>query len=182
MKSKTLTKGLLGTLGCAGLLVAASSNAATVELQWNEPDDFRDVRATNSGQDKFEQRTLQELEEQFRSEAEALPENLTLHITVNDLDLAGDIEYFHSGYPFGLRVIRSVDFPKMELAWELRDEYDAVISSGDEKIHDMGFRSSTLTSLDRSPYRYEKELISNWFQENFAEFTGEATVDLNEES
>src|SRR5690606_31746600 len=131
MKNRRFTKGLLGTLGCTSLLMAAAVQAAPVELQWGDPEEFRDIRATNNNQDRFEQRTLRELEEAFREEAEALPENYTLHVTVKDLDLAGEIEYFHRDHPFGLRVVRNVDYPKMELAWELRDEYDEVVKSGD---------------------------------------------------
>lgn len=183
MTKRKLKAGLLGTLGCASLLLAGAGNAATVELQWQDIDDFRDVRSVNGGQDKFERRTLQSLEEMFRSEAEALPANHTLHLTVKDLNLAGEIEYFHPGYPFGLRVIRNLDFPTMDLAWELRDEHDTVIRSGDETIRDMGFRTSSFTRYDRfrSPLDYEEDLISDWFQETFGDITGE-TVNLNEET
>lgn len=148
-------------------LATAGAQAATVNVQWNDTKEYRDIRAVQSSQQRFEQRVIKELEEEFRQEAAKLPADQTLNISVTDVNLAGEVEYFYRDYPFGLRVIRNVDFPQLELSYELRDANDQVIKSGDETLQDLGFRYDTLTRSDRSPLKYEKALIHEWYQQSF---------------
>jgi hypothetical protein len=162
---KHLHKTLLAAT--CGLALSTGAQAATLVFEHGEPKDFRDIRATDQSQSRFEQRVLKDLEEHFRKEAAALPENQTLHVNVTDLDLAGFIEYFHSRYPMGLRVIRNVDFPQMELSYELRDANDTVVQSGDEDLKDMGFRFTNVQPRRDDPLRYEKWMISEWFDRTF---------------
>lgn len=136
-------------------------------MDWQNPDDFRDILSTNGGQEKFQQQVMSELEVQFRAEADKLAADQTLYIAVEDVDLVGEIEYFHRGCPFGMRVIRRVDSPSLALRYELRDASDKVISSGEERVRDMGFRFSNLTPMDRSPLKYEKDMIKDWYRESF---------------
>lgn len=162
---KTQSKALLAT--ACGVLLTTAVSAATVEVEWGNPEEFQDIRATDVNQRRFNERVMNELEEQFRREAAKLPADQTLHIAVNDVDLAGEIEYFHGNHPFGLRVIRRVDAPSLSLSYELRDDSDAVLQSGEEKFRDSGFRFTTLIPADRSMLRYEKDLISEWYQKSF---------------
>jgi hypothetical protein len=141
------------------------AHAATVEVSWKDPKEFRDIRATDTGQQRFQSSVMVELDEQFRDEAASrLATGQTLKISVDDIDLAGEIEYFHRNYAFGLRVIRNVDFPQMTLSYELRDADGKLLKSGTEKLADLGFRFSTLMPIDRSALRYEKQMIREWMQ------------------
>lgn len=161
-----LRKTLIAT--ACGLALSGGAQAATVAFEYTNPDDFRDIRATEESQPKFEQGVLRELEDEFREEAAKLPDGQTLHVTLKDVDLAGDIEYFHHAYPFGLRVIRNIDFPQMELSYELRDASGAVIKSGEDRVADMSFHFPTYaTRLHQQPLDYEKALIKQWVRETF---------------
>ena len=153
----------------AGLLLSQGAQAAKVELQWQDPAQFRDIRSTDIGQKAFQARVMEELEEQFRREADQLADDQTLFIAVEDVDLAGEIEYFHRGYPFGLRVIRRLDSPSLKLRYELRAADDTVLAAGAGRVRDPGFRSTTLMPVDRSMLKYEKALISDWYDEAFAD-------------
>ncbi|MDY6984514.1 MAG: DUF3016 domain-containing protein [Pseudomonadota bacterium] len=163
--NKHLPKALLAA--ACGLALSTGANAATLVFEHGDPNDFRDIRATDQSQTRFEQRVLKDIEEHFRKEAAALPENQTLHVNVTDLDLAGFVEYFHQRYPMGLRVIRNVDIPQMELSYELRDGNDAVIQSGEENVKDLGFRFTQALPRRDDPLRYEKWMISEWFDKTF---------------
>ncbi|MES2624253.1 MAG: DUF3016 domain-containing protein [Pseudomonadota bacterium] len=149
------------------LFASALACAANVEFTWDDPAQFRDIKVTNENKVRFQTRVINELEEQFRHEAEKLPADQTLHLTVHDVDLAGYVEYFHENYPFGLRVIRNVDFPAIDLTYELRDANNAVIKSGTEEIKDLGFRTPVLSDLQRDPFRYETQMIRNWYDTEF---------------
>lgn len=143
------------------------AQAANLDITWGDPKEFRDVRPTNEGKTKFANRVMNELTEQFEKEAAKLPEGQTLHVTVNDLDLAGDIEYFYRGYESGLRVIRRVDVPSMDVSYELKDAADRTIKSGDEHFADLGFNATQLTTRARydSPFMYERQMIKKWADE-----------------
>jgi len=163
---KGLTLSSLGLL--AGFsLSCISASAATVDVQWQEPEHFQDMRTTDTSQKRFQSRVMEELEAQFRKAAEGLPEDQTLQITVRDVDLAGTIEYFFRNYPFGLRVVRNVDAPAMELSYSLVDSGGQVVKAGDDRLVDLGFNFSTLMPLDRSPFHYEKVLIRDWMRATF---------------
>lgn len=164
-----MNKHLVTTMlaGACGLALSAGAQAATVAFEYADPNDFRDIRATDSGQKKFEQHVLKEIEAQFEKEAATLPEGQTLEVNLKDVDLAGDIEYFHRYYPFGLRVVRNVDYPRMEFSYVLRDADGDVIRQGDEDISDMSFRFNTLTDRTRDALDYERQLISEWYDDTF---------------
>jgi len=164
MKSKTvLSIGFLTGFS----LSCISAMAATVEVQWQEPEHYRDMRTTDSGQNRYQAKVMDELETQFRQSAEVLPEGQTLHITVKDVDLAGSIEYFYRNYPFGLRVVRNIDSPAMELSYALVDSTGEIVKSGDDRLVDPGFNFSTLVKMNRSPLYYEKVLIRDWVKATF---------------
>jgi hypothetical protein len=120
--------------GLALILQSAFSTAATVDFTWEDPTKFQDIKQTNGSDARFRTRVMSELEEQFRREAGKLPADQNLRVIVHDVDLAGYIEYFHPGYPFGLRVIRNVDFPIIDLSYEFTDANSSVIKSGTEEI------------------------------------------------
>jgi hypothetical protein len=156
-------------LALALLSLAPVVQAATLQLSWSEPNKYRDIRATDTNKYKFQARVMAELEKQFRKEAEKLPADQVLQVAVSDLDLAGEVEYFYTSYPFGLRVIRNVDFPQIEFSYELRDAAGKAVKTGEEKLSDLGFRSSALVAANRldSSLHYEKKLIHEWYQQTF---------------
>ncbi|MES2607098.1 MAG: DUF3016 domain-containing protein [Pseudomonadota bacterium] len=156
-------------LATALLAVVPLTQAANVELAWGDMDEFRDVRATQSSQNRFEDRVKEELTEQFEKEAAQLPADQTLHVQVNDLNLAGEIEWFHYGYEQGLRVIRNVDIPTMDISYQLRDAAGNVIKEGDERFSDLSFNRTLLQTRVKyqSPLKYERQMISKWYQESF---------------
>ena len=154
----------------AALVLTSTVNlahAANVEVQWQDPAKFSDMRASNESQSRFEQRTMNTLTGFFQEEAAKLPEGQTLRITVNNVDLAGEVEYFHRAHPFGVRVVRRVYSPSMTLSYELLDANKAVVSAGDARLRDVGFDLSTLHSLNRGPLLYEGRLVKDWMRKTF---------------
>jgi hypothetical protein len=143
------------------------AHAASVDIQWQNPEGFRDVRATNEGRTRFRDRVLEELTQAFNESAAELPADQTLHIVVTDVDLAGEVEYFHPNFPFGLRVLRRVDAPMLALSFELRDANDKVLQSGETRLHDRNYNLRTALPIDRSPLRYERNMIRNWMRDTF---------------
>jgi hypothetical protein len=172
MKMKTVTKHMhkLALAAACGLALSTGAQAANLTFTHADADDFQDIRATDQGQGRFEERVLKNLEEHFQKEAAALPAGHEMRVTLTDINLAGFIEYPNPmRFPMGLRVIRNVDFPQMSFTYEVRDESGELISSGEEELSGMsGFRFTSMVQRNADPLRYEKAMISEWFDRNFA--------------
>ena len=165
MKTATLFNKALLPLALAAAIPAVQ--AGQVDVTWVNPESYSDVEATYSTSARFRERVLSDLEEQFTKSGEKLPTDQTLSVTVTDVDLAGYVDYFHPFAPFGVRLIRNVDFPRIKLDYELRDANGEVISSGTDNLSDLNFRFPTFATRLRNPLDYEKRMIDRWYRENF---------------
>lgn len=146
----------------------AESAEAKVEITWQDPKSYTDVRPSNESRKKFRERVFNSLDKYFNQLAEALPEGQTLEITVTDLDLAGQVWPTMRAGAFDIRIIDRVYIPRMEFSYQLKNR-DTVIKSADVNIKEMAFmnRVSRLRSSD--PFRYEKDMIKRWFDDEFEE-------------
>jgi len=146
------------------LALVPLSHAATLEFTWGDPEKFRDIRASDENQDKYQANVMKELEAQFQKEAGKLPADQKLKVDVTDLNLAGEVEYFHEGFPNGLRVVRNVDFPSMKLSYVLRDGKGQIVKSGDSDFSYMEFNSGIQILQGAKPLHYELDMISKWYK------------------
>ena len=73
------------------MVLTTTAWAGTAKVTWDDPDSYRDVRAAEENQTRFERRVFDGLEAHFQELAEKLPENHVLEVTVKDLDLAGEV-------------------------------------------------------------------------------------------
>jgi hypothetical protein len=151
---------------CLSMTMAAW--AADVEIEWFEPEKYRDIRGGVESQKSFQDRVIAALTSYFEeAAAETLPADQTLYLTITDVDLAGDVEYFFFRFPMGMRVMRDVYFPSIEFNYELRDADGKVLKSGKENIKDMGYLFSRREHVQNPPFDYEKRMIDDWFRKNF---------------
>lgn len=151
------------------LLMPGALNAAKVDIQWEEPESFQDIEAGNLGNQKdFQQQVVDELGRHIRSAADMyLDPDQQLNMTVTDIDLAGDVEYFFTRFPQGIRVVRNLHYPSIEFSYELLDSNDVVLMSGEENIRDMGFQYSGNYMVSDAELDYEKRMIDDWFENTF---------------
>lgn len=151
--------------------VSQAVNAATVNITWEDPESYRDVRATNESRKRFRERTFAKLDAYFTELAESLPEEQTLTITVTNLDLAGQVwPASFTGLGFGandVRVIDRIDIPRMTLSYSLSDESGETMSAKDVDIKDMGFMDRGIRRQRNEPLSYEKAMIKEWFDDTF---------------
>lgn len=164
-------KRLYATLLGAASFAALTAQAASVDVQWQDPREYRDIEAVNMSQQRFEQRVIRELTRQFEeTAARLLPASQTLQVNVHDVDLAGDIEYFFHTDPSlqEMRVIRDLYFPRLDFSYELRGEDGGVIASGEAEAEDRTFYYMAEYMRD-DPLYFEKRLIEKWFYRAFPE-------------
>lgn len=149
---------------------ALQTQAAELDIRWENPERYRDVEASNSvSQSKYEQRVFDELSSHFSlAAARQLPPGQQLNVVVHDVDLAGYVEYFIMPYNQGIRVVDDLYAPRLDFSWELRDEADQVIAQGEAELKERTSFRHFNTRINRNdPLFYEKRLIDEWMRTNF---------------
>lgn len=155
----------------AAVWFAPAGQAAEVNLKWQQPEEYTDIRAnTLARQQMYEQRVIDELGRHIQDAADKyLPPDQKLNMTVTDVDLAGDVDYFFTRFAQGVRVVSNLHFPRIEFTWELVNANGEVIRSGDENVRDMGFQYAGTRSIKRAEFDYEERMIDDWFRETFGD-------------
>ena len=170
-----MNKKILAVLTGVGLLLTSQAQAAAnVEVTWENPKEYTDVKPSNESRKHFRKRVFKQLDNHFVELAEKLPDGQTLQVTVTDLDLAGQV-WPASFVGFGnsgsdVRLIKRIDIPRMTFSYKLLDADKNVIQESSEvKIKDMGFQDRLTSSFRDEPFRYEKQMIKDWFNDEFPE-------------
>jgi len=146
------------------LVFASTAIAATTEIKWTNPDDYRDVDAGDGHRGKFKAKVFADFEEHFTELAEKLPKGQTLVIDVKDVDLAGDVN--HGGMN-RIRVVKEIFFPRIKFSYQVIDANKSVITSGDVNLKDMGFMMGTSLRYNHDSLAYEKKMLDKWFEDTF---------------
>lgn len=149
---------------------AQSDSIATIN--WLNPKDYADVRAANESRSRFSKRVFNRLDEYFNELAEELPEGHTIDITVNDLDLAGQVwpaQFVGLGHSTGdVRLIKRVDIPRIKFSYVLKNNGN-VVKEAEVNLKDMGFLDRLAGRYKSDPLRYEKRMLNDWFSDEFSE-------------
>ncbi|RTE85684.1 MULTISPECIES: DUF3016 domain-containing protein [Gammaproteobacteria] len=155
-----------------GLAFAMPAQAGEASVTWENPDSYRDIRAAEELQSRFEERVFAEFERHFAELAGKLPDGQKLHITVTNLDLAGEVLPNQFGGSMNMvRVVRNSDFPSMEFNYRLESASGETLASGQERLRgrDMPGQGSSYIQ-GRSQHEmldYERAMLDRWFYFRF---------------
>lgn len=142
-------------------------NAAEVEVTWQNPDKYRDVYAGDGSSRSFKENTFSQLEKHFKKLAEKLPEDYTLKIEVNDLDLAGDV---HHGGLNRIRVVKDIFFPRIKFSYQLLSADQQVVTENEVNLKDMNFMMHSSIRYSNSSLSHEKKMLDGWFKDAFSDY------------
>jgi hypothetical protein len=150
-------------IALATLAVVASVAQADVQVNFVKPESFSDIK-DNQGFRKPE--VLDEIKVYLVAEFQKRMPGKDVRIDVTDVDLAGEYEPFFWRYE-GLRVMRSITAPSIELSYEVR-EGQKVVQQGQTRLRDTNYQNG-FNSFDTSdPLRYEKRMLDRWMQREFS--------------
>lgn len=145
--------------------VAAETAAAQVKVTWQNPDKYTDIRPASGTKKSYQQRVISGFDKIWAGLAEKLPAGHTLHVTVTDLDLAGDVNPLYRIDHNDIRVIKEIYFPRMTFDYQLLDATGKVVAAEqDVKIKDMNFMSSSTIGIGNTEFVYERQMIKSWLQ------------------
>ena len=149
---------------CAALLLAsAASQAGTVNVVFVHPENYTDIRDS----DRDAGANLKALADYFQWLGQKyLPPEKSVKIEVLDVDLAGRLV---PTFRFGtVRVLgKPVDWPQVSLRYTV-EVNDQVVSSGEDKVADMGYNLHMVTYSSGERLSNEKQMLRAWFRGHFA--------------
>lgn len=139
-----------------------------VKIEWQKPDDYRDIEAVAGKQSRYEKSVFEKLTKQLsRDAAKVLKPNQKLTMVVTDLDLAGDVRPTFGASPNDIRIVKDIYPPRMTFSYKVL-EGEQVIMAGNEKLSDLGFMSSIRSSSHSDSLRHEMKLLKDWLRKSVA--------------
>jgi len=168
MKTKNVFLAVVLATAASVFAAAPAATNVHVEVIFDHPEKFTDVKDSWMGSDRGRDSTLALIKEYLENEAPRhLAEGQTLTLTFTDIDLAGDFEP-ERGMDFSdVRIVKDIYPPRMNFSYKLVDASGTVLKEGQEKLIDMAFQMS-IGIIDRQDsLRYEKNMLREWLREQF---------------
>jgi hypothetical protein len=143
-----------------------SAWAASASVTFVNPEKFTDIARYADEPEAAHTRT--EIERFIKQlAARRLPAEQALQVEVLDVNRAGMLEPWRFR-AYDVRVMRSATWPSMKLRYRLVLG-DQVLASGEETISDMNYLQRPDPYPTEDPLRYEKRMLSEWFQNRLVE-------------
>jgi hypothetical protein len=151
----------------AGALYATAANAASrVEVTFDHPENFTDVKDRALPTDKGRDNILSSIRSYIVEHADRiLPEGDSLRMTFTDVDLAGDFEPQRGARFDDVRIVKSIYPPAFKFTYSVTDASGRVVKEATENIRDMTFDSRLSINRD-DPLHYEKDMLDDWMHSN----------------
>lgn len=148
------------------ILAAASLNAATVNVTAEDAEKHRDIRLTQTTEEKSLEIVLDQLRDGLKRSAKRyLADGQTLDIHFTDIDLAGEFEPWRTGSQYDIRWVREIYIPRLEFTFKLTDADGTVVAEGEESLRDMAFMMRTNTNFSRGSTYYEDRMLNDWLRQ-----------------
>jgi len=148
------------------LLFTISAARADVHVTFTAPEKYTDAGLRREGGARSREVALRTIREHLAALGQRyLAPNETLKIEVLDIDLAGEIEWWHG--PYDIRYLRDYTWPKIKLRYAL-EERGQTVRSGEETVSDPSYQMSIITTRSGEIMPHEKKMLARWFRSRFA--------------
>lgn len=145
----------------------AESVTSPVTVELGDFNTMHEVRKLNGIQRRDTERQIKMLADWLTKAAQKnLAAGQSLHITLTDVDLAGDYEPSTGFDMQHVRVVREMYPPNIDLSWRLTDANGANLDEGAVGLRDMGFLSANSPTTQQS-LTYEKRMLRKWLSQHF---------------
>jgi hypothetical protein len=146
---------------------------SALTVTWGDYQTFTDVKPANGMRKAYAESTFKTLEEYMHKLAADLPQGHTLAMTITNLDLAGRVlpgSFTGLGLHSAdmIRVIKTIDIPRIEFTYEYKDANGIVLKSDTVNLKDMSFMTGHNPLFSSDSLKYEKNMLRKWFKDTFA--------------
>ena len=157
--------------GISNSAFARTELPARVQVTWAPPADLTEVQDNPMQYGILRPADwMQALGDYMRLRADrVLPAGQQLHVTIQDITLAGSFEPWHVHAP-GLddaRWVKDIYPPRLKLHYTLMASDGSVLREKDVQLIDLGFLQHTGLPTDTDPLRYDKRQIEDWVRQEF---------------
>lgn len=146
-------------------LTCTAVQAGEVTVKWQQPENFSDIRPANDTRKSYRERVMQKFTGFFQDMAAQMPEGYQWQVTVTDIDLAGEVDYFAGGAGNALRIVKDIYSPAINFTYVLRDKHGEEVSSAEEKLRDMSFMFSLRSTSMNEEFHHEQKMLQDWFSQ-----------------
>lgn len=151
-----------GWVTAALLCLAHGATLAAVTVEYVKPEQFSDFPRSDHDRAPL----LQALTGELTRLGAALPPGQALAITIDDIDLAGRLQWTRWQNQ-ELRILTGgADWPRILLRYTLAAD-GKVIRSGEAALSDMDYLNRASIRSSNAPLRYEKRMLDDWFGNTF---------------
>ena len=149
----------------AAALISFTTQAADVKVEFLKKEQFKDIDSgANQSQARFEERLFSEFESMFKKHGEKqLPDDMTLDISILDIDLAGHVA---RGLGMGqdIRQVTDTDFPRILFYMILKDKNKNIVFQGRQNLKNEEMKHGEFRMKgSQSDFYMERMLIDKWF-------------------
>lgn len=146
---------------------------SALTVTWGDYQTFTDVKSATGMRKAYAESTFKTLEEYMHKLAANLPQGHTLAMTITNLDLAGRVlpgSFTGLGLHSAdmIRVIKTIDIPRIEFTYEYKDANGIVLKSDTVNLKDMSFMTGHNPLFSSDSLKYEKNMLRKWFKDTFA--------------
>lgn len=150
----------------AALLTAIPAAHAEVTVAFTAPEKFVDAGLRRHTGEQARELALRTIREHLVALGERyFTPNQNLAIEVLDVDLAGEIEWWHG--PYDIRYLRDYTWPKIKLRYTLV-EGGQTVRNGEETVSDPSYQMNIVAMRSGDIMPYEKAMLARWFRSRFA--------------
>ncbi|MGJ8679330.1 DUF3016 domain-containing protein [Paraglaciecola sp.] len=157
------------TLGLS--MVEYAYGQAVVEIEWHAPQEYTDVKPSQTKRSRFMQSTFTSIDAYILKLAQSFPAGYRLKLKVTDLDLAGQVwpaSFAGLGNSASdVRVIKRLDIPRMNFSYELTNAEGDIVKQANVNLKDMSFQIGHSKHFASDSLTYEKNMLKKWFLKEF---------------
>jgi len=141
----------------------AFSKTTDVSIDWVKPELYKDIDAgSGESKKKHKQKLFNAITKVFEDEAQKLPNDYKLEVSILDVDLAGEVN--HGAGVNSRRIITDTDFPRIMFYMVLKDEAGKIVLQGKQSLREKKLNHSSFRMKgSQSHFFMEKDLIKKWF-------------------
>jgi hypothetical protein len=143
---------------------APGAGVSRVSVELGAYDQMTEVKRLRGSARRTTEQQIHALAAWLARQAEPrVPDGQTLHITLDDVDLAGDYEPGRAISLQDVRVVKDLYPPRIEIRWVFADADGEPLREGEGALRDVGFMTGS-GPIDSDPLRHEKRMLRDWLR------------------
>ncbi len=168
LKIRPAIAGIVAMALCLSATAKARDNSVDVSIDFGSPSEYTDIETGALTSQKDKHYVLDLIRDEFLDNANRyLPSGYTLEVNIQDIDLAGEYEFFYTRYD-DTRIMRSVYPPRLKFSYLIRDD-EIIVEQGEESLIDLNYlwTATPLSQRNETAY-YVKTLVADWLRSDIA--------------